>query len=48
VRDTALPLKNPGALELDLLGGEALEQTAQKTAAQRPALTHGPGSNRLG
>src|SRR6266508_831733 len=28
VGDTALPLKDPGALQLDLLGGEALEQTA--------------------
>ena len=28
VGDTALPLEDPGALELDLLGGEALEQSA--------------------
>ena len=28
VRDAALSLEDPGALQLDLLGGEALEQTA--------------------
>jgi hypothetical protein len=28
VGDTALPLENPGALKLDLPGGQALEQTA--------------------
>ena len=28
VGDTALPLEDPGALQLDLLGSEALEQTA--------------------
>ena len=28
VGDAALPLEDPGALQLDLLGSEALEQTA--------------------
>ena len=28
VCDAALSLEDPGALQLDLLGGEALEQTA--------------------
>src|SRR4029450_10135728 len=28
VGDTVLPLEDPGALQLDLLGSEALEQTA--------------------
>jgi hypothetical protein len=38
VRDTALPLEDPGALQLDLLGSEALEQTAPLAEEHRDQM----------
>jgi hypothetical protein len=38
--DTVLPLEDPGALQLDLLGSEALEQTAPLAEPDRDDSGH--------
>jgi hypothetical protein len=38
VGDTAILLEDPGALQLDLLGGEALEQTATLAEEHRDEM----------
>jgi hypothetical protein len=38
VGDTVLPLEDPGALQLDLLGSETLEQTAPLAEEHRDEM----------